>query len=165
VTTGLPNKTLQQTAATVIDLPGLEVTEVAAAAELRRSALEAQMGQSASQAHQFYEAVARTRMLWTCQDEVGFPQPKTWLGQRAQPFWSSRSRVQKIIKTVPAYKDFLPYELTWDEFLAEWIPDLNADDVNVGVNWSGKRAVGYDICADDLVVNVNYYIAKLAGDA
>jgi hypothetical protein len=34
----LPNKTLQQTAATGIALPGLEVTEVAAAAELGRSA-------------------------------------------------------------------------------------------------------------------------------
>jgi hypothetical protein len=37
-TTSLPNKTLQQTAATGIALPGLEVAEVAAAAELRRSA-------------------------------------------------------------------------------------------------------------------------------
>jgi hypothetical protein len=34
----MPNKTLQQTAATVIDLPGLDVPAVAAAAELGRSA-------------------------------------------------------------------------------------------------------------------------------
>jgi hypothetical protein len=34
-----PNKTLQQTAATGIALPGLDVTAVAAAAELGRSAL------------------------------------------------------------------------------------------------------------------------------
>jgi hypothetical protein len=34
----LPNKTLQQTAATGVGLPGLEVTGVAAAAELGRSA-------------------------------------------------------------------------------------------------------------------------------
>jgi hypothetical protein len=37
-TTGLPNKTLQRTAATGIALPGREVTAVAAAAELGRSA-------------------------------------------------------------------------------------------------------------------------------
>jgi hypothetical protein len=37
-----PNKTLQQTAATVIGLPGLEVTVVAAAAELERSAVDSQ---------------------------------------------------------------------------------------------------------------------------
>ncbi len=35
-------QTLQRTAATVIDLPGFDVTVVAAAAELGRSALEAQ---------------------------------------------------------------------------------------------------------------------------
>jgi hypothetical protein len=35
-----PNKTLQQTAATGVALPGLQVSEVAAAAELGRSALE-----------------------------------------------------------------------------------------------------------------------------
>jgi hypothetical protein len=38
---GSPNKTLQQTAATEVDLPGLGVAAVAAAAELRRSAGEA----------------------------------------------------------------------------------------------------------------------------
>jgi hypothetical protein len=36
----LPNKALQPTAATVFGLPGLEVSEVAAAAELGRSAWE-----------------------------------------------------------------------------------------------------------------------------
>jgi hypothetical protein len=36
----MPNKTLQQTAATGVALPGLEVIVVAAAAELGRSAKE-----------------------------------------------------------------------------------------------------------------------------
>jgi hypothetical protein len=39
---GVPNKALQPTAATVFALPGLEVSEVAAAAELERSAWKAQ---------------------------------------------------------------------------------------------------------------------------
>jgi hypothetical protein len=38
VLTGLPNKALQPTAATALGLPGLEVSVVAAAAELERSA-------------------------------------------------------------------------------------------------------------------------------
>jgi hypothetical protein len=41
VSKAAPNKALQPTAATGIALPGLEVTAVAAAAELRRSAGEA----------------------------------------------------------------------------------------------------------------------------
>jgi hypothetical protein len=123
------------------------------------------MGQSASQAHAFYRDVALSRKLWSCRDEQGFPQPKTSFEGRAQPFWSSLSRVEKIIKTVPAYGVFVPYELTWEEFLSVWVPDLNSCGVKVGVNWSGKNAVGYDMVADDVVRNVSYYIAKLEADA
>jgi hypothetical protein len=39
----LPNKALQPTAATVFGLPGREVSEVAAAAELERSAARARL--------------------------------------------------------------------------------------------------------------------------
>jgi hypothetical protein len=46
VTTGLPNKTLQRTAATGIALPGRDVTVVAAAAELGRSALGGAMSET-----------------------------------------------------------------------------------------------------------------------
>lgn len=118
------------------------------------------MGQSASQAHAFYRDVARNRVLWTCRDDGGFPQPKTSFGGRAQPFWSSLSRVQRIIKKVPAYGIFVPFELTWDEFTTQWVPDLKEWGVKVGVNWSGKGAVGYDIEPDDVVANVHHYIAQ-----
>jgi hypothetical protein len=116
------------------------------------------MGQSASQAAVFYRDVAKNLRLWTCRDEQGFPQPKTSFGGRAQPFWSSLSRVQRIIKTVPAYGIFEPYELTWTEFETVWVPDLQANGVKVGVNWSGKGATGYDIDPDDVVANVRYHI-------
>ena len=109
------------------------------------------MGQSATQAHAFYRDVTKSRKLWSCRDDVGYPQPKTSFGGRAQPFWSSLSRVQKIIKTVPAYGIFVPYELSWDEFLSLWVPDLKASGIKVGVNWSGKGAVGYDMVPDDVV--------------
>ncbi len=119
------------------------------------------MGQSASQAHAFYRDVAKNRKLWSCRDDVGFPQPRTSFGGRAMPFWSSLSRVKKIIKTVPAYGVFTPYELTWDEFLTKWMPDLKAIGVKVGVNWSGSGATGYDMEPDDVLANVTHYIAKL----
>src|SRR5262245_60102378 len=118
------------------------------------------MGQSASQAHAFYRDVAKGRVLWTCRDDGGFPQPKASFGGRAQPFWSSLSRVQRIIKTVPDYGIFVPYELTWDEFVTQWVPDLKEWGVKVGVNWSGNGAVGYDMEPDDVVANVQHYIAR-----
>lgn len=103
------------------------------------------MSQAASQAHAFYREVTLNRKLWTVRDADGYPAPKTSSGQRSQPFWSSLSRVQKIIKTVPDYSGFVPEEITWQDFRDSWIPSLESDGFLIGVNWSGPRAVGYDM--------------------
>jgi hypothetical protein len=75
-------------------------------------------------------------------------------GKRSQPFWSSLKRVQRIIKTVPAYGGFEPEELTWADFCKSWANDLAGSGLLVGVNWSGPRARGYDLAPADLVRNV-----------
>ena len=116
------------------------------------------MSQAGSQAWAFYREVARTRILWTICDEVGYPIPMTSEGKRSLPFWSSRSRAQRIINTVPAYSGFEPCEVTWDEFCTEWVADLRESNRLVGVNWSGKRAVGYDLEPECLVRNVQAMI-------
>jgi len=116
------------------------------------------MSQAASQAWAFYREVADTRVVWTVRDEGGFPAPMTSSGKHAQPFWSSRSRVERIIKTVPAYSGFEPHEVSWEDFCSTWVPDLVEDGLLVGVNWSGKRAVGYDIDPQNLVRSVDAVI-------
>jgi hypothetical protein len=121
------------------------------------------MSQAASQASAFYRDVAKTRLVWTICDEGGYPAPKTSSGQRAQPFWSSLSRVEKIIKTVPAYAGFKPVEISWDEFCSKWIPELTQDGLLVGVNWSGKGAVGYDMEAERLRWHVEAILAGKVG--
>jgi hypothetical protein len=103
------------------------------------------MSQAGSQAWAFYREVAANRIVWTIRDDGGFPCPLVSEGKRAQPFWSSLSRVERIIATVPAYAGFEPYEIKWDEFCKKWVPGLVKDGLLVGVNWSGKRAVGYDV--------------------
>lgn len=103
------------------------------------------MGQSASQAHAFYRDVAINKKVWTIRDDGGFPAPITSSGKRSQPFWSSLSRVQKIIKNVPAYSGFEPVELSWEEFRDKWLPGLEKDGLLIGVNWSGENATGYDL--------------------
>jgi ABC-type phosphate/phosphonate transport system substrate-binding protein len=103
------------------------------------------MSQAGSQAWAFYREVAEKRVVWTVRDAGGFPAPKNSSGERAQPFWSSRSRVEKIIATVPAYANFEPYEISWEYFCAKWVPGLTEDGLLVGVNWSGPRAKGYDL--------------------
>jgi len=83
-------------------------------------------------------------------------------GRRAMPFWSSRSRVETIIKNAPAYAVFKPLEITWDSFVSEWVPSLKEGNLLVGVNWSGKSVVGYDLDPDDVIANTNYYIEQSA---
>jgi uncharacterized protein DUF2750 len=103
------------------------------------------MSQAASQAWAFYRDAAKNRAVWTLRDQGGYPSPKTESGRRAMPFWSTRSRVEKIIKTVAAYAGFEPVEISWVDFRSKWVPGLQRDGLLVGVNWSGKKALGYDI--------------------
>lgn len=117
------------------------------------------MTQSASQAAAFYREVARTKRLWTIKDEGGFPAPLTSEGCRAQPFWSSLSRVERIIASVPAYAGFEAVELAWEEFRDRWVPGLTQDGLKVGVNWSGSRARGYDIEPERVQQSVEAAIA------
>jgi hypothetical protein len=83
--------------------------------------------------------------VWTIRDEGGYPAPLTHDGKRASPFWSTRSRVERVIANVPAYRGFEPIEVTLDEFRNRWLPALARDGFLVGLNWSGRRATGYDI--------------------
>ena len=116
------------------------------------------MSQAASQAWAFYREVAATRVLWTLRDAGGFPAPMTSSGKRAQPFWSSRNRVTKIIKSVPAYAGFEPYEVSWDDFCENWVSELADLGFLVGVNWSGKGATGYDLEPGDVKQSVQALI-------
>lgn len=109
------------------------------------------MSQSASQAHAFYRDVARDRRLWTIRDAGGYPAPMNPDGLRAMPFWSTLSRAQRIIERVPAYQGFEPVELSWRDFRDVWVPDLIRQGQLVGVNWSGPRAVGYDLEPEDVL--------------
>jgi hypothetical protein len=119
------------------------------------------MSQAAAQAQAFYREVAKTGKLWTVRDQGGFPQPMTNDGYRAQPFWSSLSRVQRIVKSVPAYAGCEPHEISWPDFRERWVPGLTTDRVRVGVNWSGPRAVGYDLLPQEILRNVEYRIQEL----
>ena len=112
------------------------------------------MSQSATQAAAFYREVAVNGAVWTICDAGGFPAPKNSEGRRAQPFWSNRSRAEKIVATVPAYSAFSVVEIAWTEFVERWIPGLARDRILVGVNWSGARATGYDVEPEDVLANV-----------
>lgn len=99
---------------------------------------------SAAQAAAFFDEIVANDAVWTICDDAGFPAPKTASGERSMPFWSLESRARKIIDQVSAYHGFQPHRLELDEFLGQWLSGLEEDGLRVGLNWSGKRATGYD---------------------
>jgi hypothetical protein len=83
--------------------------------------------------------------VWTIEDANGAPAPAGEDGRRVMPFWSTRSRAQRIIDTVPAYAGFVPRSLSLQAFEDRWLPGLQRDGLLVGINWSGARATGYEV--------------------
>ena len=67
------------------------------------------------------------------------------------PFWSLRSRAERVVSTVPAYAAFEVVEVPLDAFLTRWLPGLERDGLRVGLNWSGSRATGYDMAPPDVL--------------
>ena len=118
------------------------------------------MSQAASQYAAFARDVAEHGRVWTLRDDGGFPSPKTPDGNRAMPFWSSLSRVERIIATVTAYAGFQPFEISWDLFRDKWLPGLERDGLLVGVNWSGPRALGYDLAPKDVRARIEYELSN-----
>lgn len=100
---------------------------------------------AAAQADAFYSEVLTTGSVWTVQDAEGIPAPMTAQGYRNMPFWSLRSRAERVVATVPAYSTFEVIELSAEKWRRDWLPRLAEDGIRVGLNWSGPRATGYDV--------------------
>jgi len=102
----------------------------------------------------FFSEIVKNNFVWTVKDENGFPAPVSANRIRSLPFWSSYNRVCKIISIVPAYKVFTPHQISLNEFINDWLPSLEKDKMNVGINWSGKKAVGYDMNPKDVLSRI-----------
>lgn len=103
------------------------------------------MGTSAPQTAAFYDEAVREGSVWAIRDEGGVPAPLSPDGHRTMPFWSLRSRAERVIANVPAYSGFEPLEVSLDDFRSVWLPDLSNSGLRVGPNWSGQAATGYDL--------------------
>jgi hypothetical protein len=107
--------------------------------------------QSAAHADAFYDETLRTGLVWTLRDQDGYPAPQSDGDRRVQPFWSSQSRVQKIISTLAAYAGMEPDQIELPIWRERWLPGLERDGLLVGLNWSGERATGYDVDPADVI--------------
>jgi hypothetical protein len=71
------------------------------------------------------------------------------------PFWSKRSRAERIVDTVPAYAARDIVEISLAEWRERWLTDLDRDGLLIGVNWTGRRAIGDDRKPVDALRNLD----------
>ena len=102
---------------------------------------------SLSGAHKaaFRREVIQDGLVFSIRDADGHPAPAGPDGARAVPFWSKPTRAQLIVKHVTAYAGFEVVPIPVEEWLSTWMTRLEHDNLLVGVNWSGARAIGYDL--------------------
>ena len=109
------------------------------------------MTTSAAHADAFYSEVLAERVLWTVRDVDGFPAPVNGDGARAMPFWSKRSRAERVVASAAAYAGFELVEIALHTWREDWLTGLDRDGVLVGLNWAGERAQGYDVASADVL--------------
>jgi hypothetical protein len=116
----------------------------------------ASMGISAAHYTAFITEIIKNDRVWTIYDDGGIPAPKNMDGERSMPLWSTIKRAQNIIENVPNYVGFRIKEIPLDDFISKWLPGLTNDGLFVGVNWSGKRATGYDLKPNEVQVTIKH---------
>ena len=103
------------------------------------------MSLSAAHSAAFRREVPREGRVWSIRDAAGHPAPLDATGSRAMPFWSKRSRAERVVGAVAAYRGFGVVEIPVRDWLDSWLPGLRSDGLLVGVNWAGPRATGFDV--------------------
>jgi hypothetical protein len=117
------------------------------------------MSASSVQAHQFYKDVAKNREVWTVRKGDVFAKLTLGDGRITTPFWSTRSRVERVIKSIPVYAGSEPVRIPFDEFIRDWIPPIQQEGGLLGINWSGASLRGFNLDAEFVLRAIQSYEA------
>jgi hypothetical protein len=115
------------------------------------------MSTAALHANAFYEDAAKNQVIFTLLDDDSFLVFRID-GAEVVPFWSTRSRVERVRELHPKYSGYAVEEIPLARFFEHTLPLLAQGGVRVGVNWSGSRLSGYDISVDDLRRNISHHL-------
>lgn len=99
----------------------------------------------------FVEEVAEGGLIWTIEKGGEYVTSKNRYGSDCFPWWSSRERVIKQLENVPAYHGYIQSGFEWETFLNEWVPSLKKAKCLLGVNYSGKGNVGFDLPIEEVI--------------
>ena len=117
-----------------------------------------QTSTAALQYDEFKRQVAEERKVFTFTN-VGKYLAYPVRGHEVIPFWSSHSRIVTVKKSHSQYQRYEITEMGLDEFI-QWFPQLAAEGIHIGINWSGKRLIGYDISIQHLKAAIEYWMKR-----
>ncbi len=88
----------------------------------------------------FVEKVRLSEQLWALGSEDGgfvVCESNQFESADVLLLWESETSAQAQCKE--EWADYIPVEISLDEFLDEWVEDLKADDALVGLNWNDDQ--------------------------
>lgn len=106
------------------------------------------------QASAFYAESCRAREVWTVQDATGFLVPEDGRGKRAMPFWSSRARLDEVLRQVSGFRGCQATAVPLADWRAQWLTGMARDGLLVGLNWSGSAVSGFAVTPSDVETNL-----------
>lgn len=114
---------------------------------------------ASAQAQKFYEQVTAERRVFTFLDDDSF-----WVFRVREsdvvPFWSSASRLRRVQAMHPKYRTLAAETISLADFLEKTLPQLEEENIGVGVNWSGTRLVGYNLTVAELRRNLEHRMSS-----
>ena len=99
----------------------------------------------------FVEEVAADGMVWIIEKNGEYVTSDNRFGTKCFPWWSSRERVLKQLKQVPAYKGYQQIGFEWHVFLNEWVPILKQAGCLLGINYAKPENIGFDLSIQEVI--------------
>jgi hypothetical protein len=107
------------------------------------------MASAAENAREFCDQVGATKLVFTLVEDDSFLVFDVH-EQEVVPFWSSLAGLEAVREAQPEYAGLAVFEIPLEEFLEEILPQLEADQIHVGIDWSGEDLTGFDLAVADV---------------
>jgi hypothetical protein len=87
----------------------------------------------------FCKEVVALRCVWTIiQDDMIPTFPDDESGE-VMVFWSTAERAAAFLAKVGKSTNFELLEIEWEDFRDQWLQEIRAEGMEVGVNWTGDN--------------------------
>lgn len=91
----------------------------------------------------FIDEIIESGKIWTIESDLGVPITNCDT-QDSMNFWASKLLAQEVINCIAVYRDYEPLEITLQDFIGQWIPNLKKDGLLIGANLKGKSLIGHN---------------------